>query len=244
LALAQGLAVSLEQAARLIMAGEIFLRPSNPAALPVRVNKPGESLPVAAELLRRSASPYVSRGAYKLLGALEHFGIQVEGMVALDAGASTGGFVDCLLQRGAARVYAADVGRGLLHERLCRDSRVIRLEGVNLRLAGPGFLPEAVDMITADLSFISLKAVLPALKGFMKPGAGIIALIKPQFEVRPGQTVRGVVRDEDARLKAVDEVTAFARDAIGLMPQGVMPSPLKGARGNQEYLAWFVRPCY
>jgi len=242
LAVAQGLAGDRDEAARRIMAGEIFLRPENPGAPPVRVEKPGELLPAAAGLFRREGDPYVSRGAYKLLTALEHFHMDVRGLTALDAGASTGGFTDCLLQRGAARVYAVDTGKGLLHEKLRRDSRVISMEGVNLRLAEPGLLPERVDLITADLSFISLKAVLPALLPFLKPGGSILALIKPQFEAAAGETVRGVVRDEALRARIVEDLHAFALERLGLRRRGVVPAALKGPKGNQEYLAWWELP--
>ena len=239
LAVARNLAQSRDEAARLILAGEIFLSPASPAVPPSRVDKAGDLLPEDAGIFRRAAGRYVGRGGYKLLGALEHFGIETRGLVVLDAGASTGGFTDCLLQRGAARVYAADAGKGLLHEKLRRDSRVIALEGVNLRLAGPDLLPEPVDLIAADLSFISLKAVLPALRPLLKPGGSVLALIKPQFEAAKGSTVRGVLRDEALRRRVLEDLEAFAGERLGLRPRGVIPSSVKVAKGNQEYLAWW-----
>ncbi|MDR2051670.1 MAG: TlyA family RNA methyltransferase [Deltaproteobacteria bacterium] len=241
LAWAGGLAESREQAARMILAGELFLAPEHPAALPQRVEKAGELLPAGAKLERRLRNAYVSRGAYKLLSALEHFHIRIQGLVAMDAGASTGGFTDCLLRHGAARVYAVDAGKGQLHEKLRRDERVISLEAVNLRLAEPELLPERVDILTADLSFISLKAVLPVLLGFLKPEGSILALIKPQFELGFSRTIKGVVRDEGLRAQAVREVTDFARTLPGLELRGVIPSALKGPKGNQEYMAYWER---
>lgn len=231
----QGLAVNRDQAARLILAGELLARRGEGQPWPVR--KAGEELAADCRLELKAKSPYVSRGAYKLLSALEAFHIDVQGLSALDAGASTGGFTDCLLQRGAARVYAVDAGRGLLHEKLRRDSRVICLEGVNLRLAGPGLLPRPVDLVTADLSFISLTVILPALLPLLKAEGLVIALIKPQFEAPRADNRRGVVRDEAARAGAVAKVTDFARAELRLDLQGVVPAALKGPKGNQEYLA-------
>jgi 23S rRNA (cytidine1920-2'-O)/16S rRNA (cytidine1409-2'-O)-methyltransferase len=232
----QGLASSAEQAARLIMAGEIWLAPSKAGALPERVGKAGDLLPESACLERRKLKEYVGRGALKLLAALEGFGVEAQGLTALDAGASTGGFTDCLLRRGAERVYAVDVGRGQLHERLRADPRVISLEGVNLRLAGPDLLPERVDLLSADLSFISLKSILPALLQYLKPGGALLALIKPQFELGSAGTVKGVVRRE-----AVNGVLEAA-EALGLVLRGVAPAAVRGAKGNQEYMAYWVLP--
>lgn len=239
LAVELGLAESADKAARLIMAGEVLrLFASGESSL---VQKPGDLLPADASLGLKERSPFVSRGAFKLLTALEHFKLDVRGLVALDAGASTGGFTDCLLQRGAARVYAVDVGAAQLHEKLLRDLRVVSLEKVNLRLAAPDLLPEKVDILTADLSFISLKAVLPVCARFLKPGAKILALVKPQFEVAAGQTIRGVVRDEALRREAVEGVLAFARAELGFTLVGVIPAAIKGPKGNQEYMVYWTR---
>lgn len=162
------------------------------------------------------------------------------GAVALDAGASTGGFTDCLLQHGAARVYAVDVGTAQLHEKLRADGRVVSMEQVNLRHAPADLLPEPVDLAVADLSFISLRAVLPSLVRFVKPGGLVVALIKPQFELGPQQVGKGgVVREEADRQEAIATVTGFAREALGLSLLGVVPSKVKGPKGNQEYLAAF-----
>ncbi|MDL2306880.1 TlyA family RNA methyltransferase [Desulfovibrio sp. OttesenSCG-928-C06] len=207
-----------------------------------RVEKPGDMLPVDCLLIFREKNPFVSRGAYKLLTALQRYNIDVTGLVALDAGASTGGFTDCLLQRGAARVYAVDVGYHQLHEKLRADSRVISMESTNLRLAGPDLLPEKVDLVVSDVSFISLKAILPACIQFLKPGGGVISLIKPQFEVPADKTIKGVVRDVALQKQAVDDVVEFAAEALGLKLQGVLPAAIKGPKGNQEYLAWWLLP--
>ncbi len=236
----QGLAESREQAKRLIMAGQVFA--GDAALQPVRVEKPGHPYPADTVFRLAGQERFVSRGAYKLLTALEHFQISVEGAVCLDAGASTGGFTDCLLQHGAARVYAVDVGHGQLHERLRADARVINLERTNLRTAPEDLIPEPVDMIVADVSFISLTLVLPPCVRWLRPGGLVVALIKPQFEVGPHQTDKGVVRDEAVRRAAVDKVTDFCRGELGLECRGVVPSAIKGPKGNQEYPAVFVKP--
>lgn len=234
----RGLAESRERGKRLIMAGQVF-EEKNGARVPV--SKPGQLLPDDCELFVKESERFVSRGAYKLLTALEHFGLDVTGLTALDAGASTGGFTDCLLQHGAARVYAVDVGYGQLHPRLRDDSRVVCLERVNLRLAAPELIPEAVNLVVADVSFISLKMILPPCLQWLKPGGRIIALIKPQFELGPAGTDRGVVRDEADQQRAVDSVLEFARNDLGLEVLGVVPAKIKGPKGNQEYLAYFKR---
>jgi len=232
----QGLAQNREQARRLIMAGRVFT-----GEPPVRVEKPGHGY--AAGTLFSLAEPerFVSRGAYKLLTALEHFSIKPEGWVCLDAGASAGGFTDCLLQHGAARVYAVDVGHAQLHERLKNDARVISREGVNLRAAPAECLPEPVDLLVADLSFISLTLVLPNCMQWLKPQAMVIALVKPQFELAPHQVKKGVVREAILQREAVDKVRAFCERKLKLRCLGVVPAAIRGPKGNQEYLACFRR---
>lgn len=232
----QGLAETVEQAKRLIMAGLVRLRESGQARA---VDKPGQGLPRDAALEVVAGERFVSRGGEKLLTALEYFAINVQGLTALDVGASTGGFTDCLLQHGAAKVFCVDVGRGQLHWKLRQDSRVVNLEGVNFRAAEPDLLPEAVDLIVADCSFISLCLILPACLRFLKPGGRIIALVKPQFEVEPGATVKGVVRDPALREQALEDVICFARKKLGLVCLGSVPSKILGPKGNQEYLVWF-----
>jgi 23S rRNA (cytidine1920-2'-O)/16S rRNA (cytidine1409-2'-O)-methyltransferase len=229
----QGLVESREKAKRLIMAGEVFLLQGD-SKTPVA--KPGQQIPRDALLRIKEPERFVSRGGYKLLTALEHFGLDVNGLIALDAGASTGGFTDCLLQFGAARIYAVDVGHGQLHWKLVRDPRVVNLERVNLRHATPDLLPEKVDLIVADCSFISLRLILPPCLQFLKEGGQILALVKPQFELSPEHAVKGVVRSEELQLKAVGQVQAFAEDELGLCALGFVAAGIKGPKGNQEYL--------
>jgi 23S rRNA (cytidine1920-2'-O)/16S rRNA (cytidine1409-2'-O)-methyltransferase len=233
-----GLVESREKAKRLIMAGKVHYKDRGQK---IPVAKPGQQFDADTEFIVPGDDRFVSRGAYKILTAIEEFGIDFTGKVALDAGASTGGFTDCMLQEGAIRVYAADVGYGQLHEKLRQDERVINLERTNVRHAEPDLLPEPVDVIVADVSFISLTKSLPACLQFLKPGGELVVLIKPQFEVGPGQTDKGVVRDPELRQQAVDMVTAFCRDELGLTVAGVVPSRILGPKGNQEYLAYMKR---
>lgn len=229
----QGLAESREKAKRLIMAGQVWLVLGASRTL---VAKPGQQVPRTAVLELKESERFVSRGGHKLLTALERFGLDVTGMTALDAGASTGGFTDCLLQFGAARVYAVDVGHGQLHWKLTQDPRVINMERVNLRHAAPDLLPELVDLVVADCSFISLRLILPPCLQFLKADGQVLALVKPQFELGPEHAVKGVVRSEEMQLAAVAQVQDFARDELGLVPLGVVPAGIKGPKGNQEYL--------
>lgn len=235
----QGLAESREQAKRLVMAGEVFYYQGERR---LKVDKPGHAYPVDTVFEVEGKNPYVSRGAYKLLTALDHFSLDVTGLVCFDAGASTGGFTDCLLQRGARKVYAVDVGKNQLHEKLRADERVISMEGVNLRYAPEDLIPEPVDMIVSDVSFISLTLVLPSCVRWLVRGGLVAALIKPQFELGPGLVVKGVVRDEAARQQAIDKVVAFCREELELELLGVVPSSIKGPKGNQEYMAVWQRP--
>ncbi len=236
----QGLAESREQARRLIMAGKIAMEPADGKGSPVPVDKPGHPYKAGTVFRLVGVERFVSRGAYKLLTALEAYQIDVTGMICLDAGASTGGFTDCLLQHGARRVYAVDVGHAQLHERLRSDPRVISKEGVNLRTAPPDTIPEQVDLITADLSFISLTLVLPHCLPWLKEGGFAVCLIKPQFEAGPGQTDHGVVRDPEIRMQAVNNVLD-AMSRHGLTCKGVLPAAIKGPKGNQEFLAWWIK---
>ena len=240
----QGLAESREQARRLIMAGKVALSSAGlpPGAPPQKVDKPGHPYPEGTVFELLGQERFVSRGAYKLLTILDNFRLDVGGMVCLDAGASTGGFTDCLLQHGAARVYAVDVGKNQLHEKLRADGRVINLEGVNLRAAAPELIPEPVDLVVADVSFISLTLILPPCMTWLKPGGLAAVLIKPQFELGPGETVKGVVRDEAARQRAVDKIVRFCTGNLRLESRGVLPAAIKGPKGNQEYMALFARP--
>ncbi len=234
---AQGLTESREQAKRLIMAAQVhYLMDGQKHP----VSKPGQPLPTGVEMVVKGQDRFVSRGGYKILTAIEELGLNPEGKIVLDAGASTGGFTDCVLQFGATKVYAADVGYGQLHWKLRQDERVVNLERVNLRLAEDDLIPEKVDLIVCDVSFISLTKVLPPLMKFLKAGGEIVTLIKPQFEVGPGMTDKGVVHDESLRQQMVDMIVNFADTELGLQLKGIKPSSIKGPKGNQEYLAYFT----
>jgi 23S rRNA (cytidine1920-2'-O)/16S rRNA (cytidine1409-2'-O)-methyltransferase len=227
----RGLALSREKAQRLIMAGRIRVN-SRPAAKPdLRVNS---TTPIA---IVGPASDYASRGAYKLLAALDHFGLDVGGRMALDVGASTGGFTDVLLRRGAAHIIALDVGYGQLAERLRIDSRVTVIDRFNVRYVTAATLPYSPDLVVIDASFISLKLVLPPIIGIVASPADIIVLIKPQFEVGKGNVGKGgIVRDPRLHQQAVKEVLDAARTG-GLDPGGIIESPVQGSEGNREFLA-------
>jgi 23S rRNA (cytidine1920-2'-O)/16S rRNA (cytidine1409-2'-O)-methyltransferase len=230
----RGLAKSRAQARALIMAG--------------RVQVEGLSAPKAGTLVPQEVRvtvmgppyPFVSRGGEKLAGALEHFGVAPAGKVALDAGASTGGFTHCLLTRGARKVYAVDVGYGQLDSTLRGDPRVVVLERINIRHLPQGAIGEPIDLATLDLSFISLALVLPKVLEFLRPGGEILALVKPQFEVGKGQVGKGgVVRDPLLQQEAVQRVAAAAA-ALGLKVSPAFPSTLKGPKGNQEYFLYLI----
>lgn len=233
-----GLADSREKAKRLIMAGQALVLLPGAKAWQL-VNKPGQVLPAMSSLSLKEGERFVSRGAYKLLTAIEAFNLNVSGMVALDAGASTGGFTDCLLQHGVVRVYAVDVGTGQLDIKLRKDERVVCMEGVNLRHAPDGFLPEAVDIVVADVSFISLTHILPVCMRYLKTGGLVVCLVKPQFELEPKHVKGGVVRDEALQQRAVDKITGFCINELQLEQIGSVPAKIKGPKGNQEYLAVF-----
>lgn len=235
----QGLAESRERAKRLIMAGQALMD-RNGTAVPI--DKPGQQLAPETVLSLKGKERFVSRGGHKLLTALEAFSLDVSGLTCLDAGAATGGFTDCLLQHGAKLVYAVDVGKAQLHESLLRDERVVSMEGVNLRHAEPDLLPEQVDLAVADLSFISLTLVLGPMANLVKDGGQLIVLVKPQFELGPEANVKGVVRDDALRQKAVDLVIEHAR-SLGLTDRGVVPSAIKGPKGNQEFCLLLQKSC-
>ncbi|SIO13666.1 TlyA family RNA methyltransferase [Halodesulfovibrio marinisediminis] len=233
-----GLADSREKAKRLIMAGQVYvIRNGNPEP----VAKPGQKMDLDSLFEVKGVERFVSRGAYKLLTAIEHFGIDPSGKVALDAGASTGGFSDCLLQHGAKKVYAVDVGYGQLHEKLRQDDRVINLERTNLRNIDETIIPEPLDLIVGDVSFISLKLILPPCVALLRDGGELAMLIKPQFELGPGMTEKGVVRDPALHKQAIDDVTGFAINELKLTLVGVVPSSIKGPKGNQEFIAYFKK---
>jgi 23S rRNA (cytidine1920-2'-O)/16S rRNA (cytidine1409-2'-O)-methyltransferase len=233
---AQGLVPSRERARAVILAGEV-LDGDRP------VEKAGELVAADAALrLRGEPMPFVSRGGVKLRHALTTFGVKVEGLVALDVGASTGGFTDCLLQAGVARVYAVDVGHGQLHWKIATDPRVVVIDRTNIRHFDPALLPERCDLAVIDVSFISLRLVLPALPALLAPGATVVALVKPQFEVGRAKVGKGgIVRDEAARAGALADVAAAAR-ALGFAVVGDTTSPITGGKGNVELLLCLRAP--
>jgi 23S rRNA (cytidine1920-2'-O)/16S rRNA (cytidine1409-2'-O)-methyltransferase len=225
----RGFVVSREKARAMIMAGEV-------RANGRVVNKPGMQIDSSAEIVLQKKPRYVSRGGDKLEGALNGFKLDVEGRVCADVGASTGGFTDCLLKHGAARIYALDVGYGQLDYRLRQDPRVIAIERTNARYVEK--LPEPVSLVVIDASFISLRLLLPPIKGWLTPKADIIPLIKPQFEAGRGDVGKGgVVKDRQIHIRVLTEILSFASEQ-GFSIKGLIPSSIKGPAGNIEFLAW------
>jgi 23S rRNA (cytidine1920-2'-O)/16S rRNA (cytidine1409-2'-O)-methyltransferase len=225
----RGLAESRAQAQRLVMAGQV--RVEGEVA-----SRPGQRLPLDAAIDIERPPRFVSRGGEKLEAALAAFPVPTEGRACADVGASTGGFTDCLLQRGARRVYAIDVGHGILHWRLREDPRVTVLERTNARRLAS--LPEPVDLVTVDASFISLRLLLPPVCGWLKPGADLVLLVKPQFEAGREAVGRGgVVRRAEVHREVLRTLIPFA-NSLGLAAQGMMRSPLLGPKGNAEFLLW------
>lgn len=231
----KGLFPSREQAQRAVMAGLVVHDGR-------RIDKAGAVVRADGEIrIRGNACPYVSRGGIKLESALKRFGIDPAGRVALDAGASTGGFTQCLLQFGAARVYAVDVGYGQLAWDLRQDKRVTVIERTNLRFLTPEALGAQVEFVTLDLSFISLSKVLPAVGGLLKPGGAVLALVKPQFEAGRGQVGKGgIVRDAGVQQSVLQEVSAAACQ-LGFQLRGATHSPIAGTDGNVEFFMWWDR---
>jgi 23S rRNA (cytidine1920-2'-O)/16S rRNA (cytidine1409-2'-O)-methyltransferase len=232
----RGLVESRARAQARILAGDVVVDDH-------RVDKPGTKVPVDAAIrLKGAGLPWVSRGGLKLVAALDAWPVVVAGVVAVDVGASTGGFTDVLLSRGATRVFAIDVGWGQLHEKLRQDPRVTNLERTHVGKLAPGTLSPSPSLAVIDVSFISLRLVLPALVPHLSAGASIVTLIKPQFEVgREHVGKGGIVRDDAARARAVDEVVVGA-GSLGLSHGGTIPSPIEGADGNVEFLALFRLP--
>ena len=225
----KGLAPSRERARALILAGQVSVD-GQPHT------KAGTQIDASAEVaLIAPDHPYVGRGGLKLAHALDTFGIAVAGREALDIGASTGGFTDVLLKRGAARVVALDVGHGQIDWTLRNDLRVVVIEHFNARRLAPGDLPGPVDIVTIDVSFISLRQILPVVPPLLRPAADVIALVKPQFEAGRSEIRKGVIRDAAVQSRVVDEVSAAARE-VGLNSVASTPSPITGAKGNVEFL--------
>jgi len=226
----RGLAESRAKAQALIMAGQV--RVTDQVVL-----KPATTVDAKATLTVDSGPRFVSRGGEKLDGALEAFAIDVNGLVCADVGASTGGFTDCLLQRGATKVYAIDVGKGILHWKLRNDKRVVVMEQTNARYVES--LPEQVGLVTVDASFISLKILLPVIKQWIDSLTGIVCLIKPQFEAGKKDVARGdgVIRDPEIHRQVLLDVLGFAQQE-GFRIRGLIKSPLLGPKGNAEFLVW------
>lgn len=232
LIVSRGLCDSREQAQRLILAGEVSVREQV-------ITKPGTKVDDSLPITLKSKPKYVSRGGLKLEGALQAFPVSVQGKVCLDIGSSTGGFTDCLLQNGALRVHAVDVGTNQLVWKLRNDPRVIVREQFNARYMTPEDLGEKVELIVSDVSFISLTKILPAAYGCLLPGGDLLVLIKPQFELQPEDIgAGGIVRDPELHQRAVDKIHDFVVNELGREWMGIADSPIKGMEGNKEFLAW------
>jgi 23S rRNA (cytidine1920-2'-O)/16S rRNA (cytidine1409-2'-O)-methyltransferase len=231
----KGMVQSRERARALIMAGKVAVEGK-------RIDKPGVQINREANLkLQGDESPYVSRGGEKLEGALKAFGIDPKGMVVMDVGASTGGFTDCVLQIGAQKVYAVDVGYGQLAWKLQKDPRVVNLERRNIRYLQREEVRNEIDLILIDTSFISIEKFLSSLLKFLKKGGSILILIKPQFEVGKGEVGKGgVVRDGALHQKVIDRISTFSRE-LGLKILGVTESPLFGRKGNKEFFIYLKK---
>ena len=228
----RGMCDSREQAKRLVLAGEVKVDGR-------MVDKPAEKFGEEAVVEIKEKPKFVGRGGLKLEGALEAFGIDVTGWICIDVGASTGGFTDCLLQRGAVKVHAVDVGTNQLVWKLRNDPRVISKEKFNARHMEPKDIGSKVRLAVMDLSFISLTKVLPAVFGGLEEGGEVVCLIKPQFELaREDIGKGGIVRDEELREQAVEKIRKFVTEEHGKTWKGVIPASIAGMDGNQEFLAW------
>jgi 23S rRNA (cytidine1920-2'-O)/16S rRNA (cytidine1409-2'-O)-methyltransferase len=233
---ARRLVATRARARDVILRGEVLVGGA-PATRPARLIGPDEPVALVA-----GAADYVSRGALKLRAALTHFGLVAEGRVAIDVGASTGGFTEVLLAAGARRVYAVENGSRQLHPKLANDPRVVSLEGTDARRLDRILVPEPIGAIVADVSFISLTKALPASLALAAPGSWLVALVKPQFEGEPGGVPRdGIVKDEAARQQALAKLEAWIGAEPGWRPLGAIPSPIHGGDGNQEFLLAAVR---
>jgi 23S rRNA (cytidine1920-2'-O)/16S rRNA (cytidine1409-2'-O)-methyltransferase len=230
----RGMVPSRERGRALLMAGKVVADGN-------RVDKPGQKIDVDAEIrIKGEDNPYVSRGGLKLAGALEHFGVDVTDKVALDVGASTGGFTDCLLQNGAVHVYGVDVGYGLIADKLRRDERVTLFERTNFRHFDKSLITEKIEVATVDVSFISLRLILPVLRDIVVGSAQLLVLVKPQFEVGKGEVGKGgIVRDRAKVDRVLQELETFAVD-LGFVFKGVNESPITGAKGNREYFFYLT----
>ncbi|HAH32016.1 MAG TPA: TlyA family rRNA (cytidine-2'-O)-methyltransferase [Elusimicrobia bacterium] len=232
----QGFFESRERALRAIMAGLVTVngRPAEKAGQAVREGD-------VIELVRPDC-PYVSRGGLKLKGALDNFKISVKGKVCLDVGVATGGFTDCFLQEGAKKVYAVDVGIGQIHEKIKNNPKVVFIPETNARFLKPDLFPEKPELAAVDVSFISLKLILGPVFAAISPGAGVIVLVKPQFELEAKHLCKGIVKTEELRLKVIEDLRKFVSESIkDCEEKGLMDSPIKGAKGNLEFLWYFLK---
>ncbi|HSB46263.1 MAG TPA: TlyA family RNA methyltransferase [Nitrospira sp.] len=230
----QGLVASREVAARTILAGGVIVD----GAI---VDKPAKLVPLDARIEIEKPAPYVSRSGEKLAAALEAFSIDPNGVIGLDVGCSTGGFTDCLLQRGAKRIYAVDVGYGQIDWKLRQDPRVVLLERTNIRHVDRTLIPEPIELAVIDVSFISLTLVMPSVVPLLRGDATLVVLVKPQFEVGKGQVGTGGIVRDDAQREAVTTKVIDCGARLGLQVQGVLDSPVKGRKGNREILVSFRR---
>ncbi len=232
LIVSRGLSDSREQARRLIIAGEVRVEGYD------GLLKPGQKVADDIEIILKTRPKFVGRGGLKIEKALDHFGIDPKGMIVLDAGASTGGFTDCLLQRGAEKVYAYDVGKNQLAWKLRSDPRVVSREGINIRHMEPSDIPEMVDLVVIDVSFISLTLILQSVFKVLKPEGTVICLIKPQFELKKDQVGKGgIVKAPELHAQAVEKIRLFVENEIKKQWKGFTPSPICGGDGNIEFLA-------
>lgn len=231
-----GLTDSREKASSQVMSGIVYVNG-------IKVDKPGTKFTAESNIeIRGNALPYVSRGGLKIEKAFREFNIDMKDKIALDIGASTGGFTDCMLQNGAAKVYAIDVGYGQLAWKLRTDIRVVCMERTNIRYVTPEDIGESADFASVDVSFISLTKVLPAVIQLLNEGGELVCLVKPQFEAgRDKVGKKGVVRDKDVHIQVLEKIITFCRDEIGLSITGLSYSPIKGPEGNIEYLLYLSK---
>ena len=230
-----GLAESHEKAAAMILTGKVL-------AAGTVVDKAGRLVANDAEITILPNIPYVSRGGLKLEGVLNYFSIDVKGLTVMDVGASTGGFTDCLLKMGAGKVFAVDVGKGILDWRLRNDKRVVVMEERNIRYLEFKDIGEGLDMAVIDVSFISLEKVIPKVKEFLKPGGLVLALIKPQFEVMKAEVEKkGIIRDSSKHEKVIDRIRIFS-EGLGFIVKGICESAIRGAKGNTEFWIYLENP--
>lgn len=232
----QGLTESREKASSQIMSGIVYVNG-------VKVDKPGTRLSNDSKIeIRGNVLPYVSRGGLKLEKALREFNIKLQDMITMDIGASTGGFTDCMLQNGAAKIYAIDVGYGQFAWKLRNDSRVVCMERTNIRYVTSEAIGECADFASIDVSFISLTKVLPAVIQLLKEKSEIVCLIKPQFEAgREKVGKKGVVRERHVHIEVIEKIISFCRNEMGLLVRGLSYSPIKGPEGNIEYLLYLSK---